>query len=421
MAEKNPSYVPCDEALGRPQTEARDSMRVLFVPRDDADRIFGGDVVQMQKTAEALRDLGVLVDVGSPEDAIAGNYDVVHLWTSLHFPDKLLAQIDRLEPVRDARIPIALSTIWAPHHLVRWMDAARRWLFSRHPNGAQLTVERASSDLEAIAARSLDFTMDDGERLSAFAPHPFTALCRQVLRRVDLILPNSWMELQAIFSFLGDFAAYGVVPNAVDARDFEISGDPDLPAELRAGAYAMMSARFDTRKQQDFLMLAIKELDIPIVFAGDATDQEIFARMRALATNRRAPVFYYPFLPHSRLRHLYAAARVHVLPSIFESPGLSSMEAALLDCAIVTGNLAFESEYFQDGAFYCDPCDAFSIRNAVRAAWESYDDEAPRRRALAERIRNEFTWNHAAEATLRAYNRSAINATPTSAKATPNH
>jgi glycosyltransferase involved in cell wall biosynthesis len=394
-------------------------VRVLFVPRDDADRIFGGDVVQMQKTAEALRDLGVLVDVGPPEGASAG-YDLIHLWTSLHFPDKLIAQLDRLEPVR-GNVPIVLSTIWAPHHLVRWMDAARRWLFSRHPDGAHLSVHTTAEDLRAIASRTLDFTMDDGERLTAFAPHPFTGMCRQVLRRVDLILPNSWMELQAIFSYLGDFAAYGVVPNAVDARDFEIDGEPDLPAELRSGHYAMMSARFDTRKQQDFLMLAIKDLDIPMVFVGDATDREIFTRMRALATNRRAPVFYYPFLPHSRLRHLYAAARVHVLPSIFESPGLSSMEAALLDCAIVTGNLAFESEYFQDGAYYCDPCDAFSIRSAVRDAWESYADEAALRQHLAQRIRSEYTWRHAGEATLRAYRRNAINATPASAKTTPNH
>ncbi len=229
------------------------------------------------------------------------------------------------------------------------------------------------------------------------------------------------MELQAIFTYLGDFAAHGIVPNAVDARDFEVVSEPDLPAELRAGDYALMSARFDTRKQQDFLMLAVKDLDIPMVFVGDATDQEIFTRMRALATNRRAAVFYYPFVPHSRLRHLYAAARVHVLPSIFESPGLSSMEAALLDCAIVAGNLAFESEYFQDGAYYCDPCDAFSIRNAVRAAWDGYDDDALRRLTLAQRIRTQYTWRHAAEATLRAYRRSAINATPASAKATPNH
>jgi glycosyltransferase involved in cell wall biosynthesis len=395
-------------------------MRILFIPRDDADRVFGGDVVQMRKTAEALRDLGAVVDLGTVEHASGTRYDVVHLWTSLHFPTQLLEQLEQLAGVRDHTC-LALSTIWAPHHLVRWMDAARRWLFTRHQDGAKTNLQSAENDLRAIASRQLDFTLDDGKPLTAFAPHPGVQFCREVLRQVDVILPNSWMELAAIFTYLGDLTAHAVVPNAVDAHEFEAADPSDLPQELRPGHYAMMSARFDTRKQQDFAMLAIKDLDIPMVFVGDPTDQEIFARMKALASNRAAPVFYYPFLPHSRLRHLYAGARVHLLPSIFESPGLSSMEAALLDCSIVTGNLAFESEYFQDGAYYCDPCDAFSIERAVRDAWESYDDEAHRRQTLAQRIRSAYTWHHAAEATLRAYRHRAIKTTPASAQPTPDH
>ena len=111
---------------------------------------------------------------------------------------------------------------------------------------------------------------------------------------------------------------------------------------------------------------------------------------------------------------------MHLLPSLFESPGLSSLEAALLDCSIVVGNLAFESEYFQDGAYYCDPCDAFSIRRAVQTAWDEHDVTAHRRKVLADRIRKDYTWHHAAEATLRAYKRHAINPTPHNANATPN-
>lgn len=396
-------------------------MRVLFVPRDDADRIFGGDVVQMHKTAEGLRALGVHVDIGSPSALIDAHYDLVHLWTSLHFPAHLWHQLESLEPLRK-NTPVALSTIWAPHHVVRWMDAARRWLFGRWSEQTpRMNLDTAGNDLRAIAGRRLDFTMDDGKPLTAFAPHPYTAECRAVLARIDLILPNSWMELQAIFSYLGDFAAYDIVPNAVDAKDFDGADTSELPPELRAGEYALMSARFDTRKQQDFAMLALRNADIPLVFVGDPTDREIYDRMRALAIGRKAPVVHYPFLAHSRLRHLYAGARVHFLPSIFESPGLSSLEAALLDCAVVVGNIAFESEYFQDGAYYCDPCDAFSIARAVQEAWDDYPLEGHRRKVLADRIRSQYTWHHAAEATLRAYKRHAMSATPHSANATPNH
>lgn len=393
-------------------------MRVLFVPRDDAAEIFGGDVVQMEATANEMRELGVNVEMGPPQKALEEQYDVVHLWTSLHFPNVIARQLDVLEPVR-ARSLIAHSTIWAPHHLVRWMDAARRWLFTIHPDGARTSLETARPELEQIAGRILDFTLHD-QTLTAFAPHPFTYDCRAVLRRIDLILPNSWMELQAIFSYLGDFGSHAVVPNAVDTKLFEDADPLQVPDELRGVPFATMSARFDTRKQQDFAMLALKELPIPLVFVGERTDEEIFQRTMALAKSHRAPVYYFPFMPHDKLRHVYAAARLHFLPSIFESPGLSSLEAALSDCAIVTGNLAFESEYFRDGAYYCDPCNAFSIERAVRLAWENFERDGERRAALRERIRKNYTWKRAAEETLKAYERNAISATPASANPTPN-
>ena len=394
-------------------------MRILFIPREDGQQMFGGDVVQMNKTAEALRDLGVLVDIGPVEQAKQANYDVVHLWTGLHFPHMLEPQVAELASLRGTTL-IALSTIWAPHHLVRWMDAARRWLFRRRPDAAQLSIDTDfGDDLNAIALRTLDFQIEGQPKVSPFAPHTFMAECREVLSGIDLILPNSWMELRAIYEYLGDFCAYAVVPNAVDARDFDGADPSELPDELRGRPYALMSARFDTRKQQDFAMLAIKDLDIPMVFVGAHTDVEIFERTRVLAQGRKAPVFSYPFMPHAQLRNLYAGALVHLLPSIFESPGLSSLEAALLDCAVVVGNLGFESEYFQEGAYYCDPCSAFSIRNAVAQAWIDYPDEVLRRKILAKRIRRDFTWHAAAEATLRAYRRNAIKATPKSASPTP--
>lgn len=393
-------------------------MRVLFVPRDDAGTIFGGDVVQMQATAEQLRQLGAEVEIGPASRALEQRYDVVHLWTSLHFPRAISAQLDVVEPVRGNTL-IAHSTIWAPHHLVRWMDAARRWLFTVHPDGSRISLQTARKELAQIANRELDFTLHD-QQLTAFAPHPFTYDCRAALRRIDLILPNSWMELQAIFTYLGDFAEHAIVPNAVDTTLFENADPSQIPDEIKGAPFALMSARFDTRKQQDFAMLAIKELDIPIAFVGERTDLEIFQRTMALAKTHRAPVYYFPFMPHERLRHLYAAARVHLLPSIFESPGLSSLEAAVADCNVVVGNLAFESEYFQDGAYYCDPCDAFSIERAVRKAWSNYDSDAGMRKTLRDRIKSEYTWKRAAEATLNAYGRYAMSATPASAKPTPN-
>lgn len=378
-------------------------MRVLFVPREDGNRVFGGDVVQMEATARELRALGVEVEIAPVERALEISFDVVHLWTSLHLPDRLERQLDALRPIRD-RVRVALSPIWAPHHTLRWMHAARRWLFESRGDRGTLDIENARDILEQIARRSVNITVD-GVTLTAWTAHPSTAACRGVLARVDTILPNSWMELAAIFTYLGDFCDHAIVPNAVDATLFA-AGDPAaVPEELRAAPFALMSARFDARKQQDFVLLALKHTEYPLVFVGDATDPEIFARFRDLGARRKAPVYYYPAIPQQQLRHLYAAARVHLLPSLFESPGLSSLEALLADAAIVVGNLGFESEYFGEAAYYCDPCDAWSILRATQRAWNRYDDDAPPRARARTRIVEEFTWVAAAKATRRAYER----------------
>ena len=378
-------------------------MRVLFVPREDGNRVFGGDVVQMEATARELRALGVEVEIAPAQRACETAFDIVHLWTSLHLPDPLDRQLDLLAPVRE-RVRVVLSPIWAPHHTLRWMHAARRWLFESARDRGSLDIENARDILEKIARRSVDITVD-GTTLTAWTAHPSTAACRGVLSRLDVILPNSWMELAAIFTYLGDFCDHAVVPNAVDAALFS-GGDPDaVPAELRSAPFALMSARFDARKQQDFVLLALKHTEYPLVFVGDATDPEIFARFRALGARRKAPVYYYPAIPQQQLRHLYAAARVHLLPSLFESPGLSSLEALLADTAIVVGNLGFESEYFGEAAYYCDPCDAWSILRATQRAWNRYERDAALRASARRRILDEFTWPAAAQATLHAYER----------------
>ena len=378
-------------------------MRVLFVPREDAYRVFGGDVVQMEATARELRAIGVEVEIASAQRACEADFDVVHLWTSLHLPDRIEQQLDVLAPVRN-RVRVALSPIWAPHHTLRWMHAARRWLFESTADRGSLDIVNARDTLEKIARRSVDITVD-GTTLTAWTAHPSTAACRGVLSRLDTILPNSWMELAAIFTYLGDFCEHAVVPNAVDAALFT-AGDPAaVPTELQAAPFALMSARFDARKQQDFVLLALKRTEYPLVFIGDATDPEIFARFRELGSRREAPVYYYPAIPQQQLRHFYAAARVHLLPSLFESPGLSSLEALLAGAATVVGNLGFESEYFGDAAYYCDPCDAWSILRATQRAWNRYERDAALREQGRRRILEEFTWPAAAAATLHAYER----------------
>ena len=99
-----------------------------------------------------------------------------------------------------------------------------------------------------------------------------------------------------------------------------------------------------------------------------------------------------------RLLDFYKSAKVHALPSWFETCGLSTLEAAAMACNIVIADKGFTRDYFGNEAFYCDPGSPASIFEAIENAAQAEPSEK-----LQQRIRNEFTWEKAAQATLKAY------------------
>ena len=103
-------------------------------------------------------------------------------------------------------------------------------------------------------------------------------------------------------------------------------------------------------------------------------------------------------LSQKELSHYYKRAKVHVLPSWFETCGLSSLEAAAMGCNIVITDKGYARDYFGDQAIYCNPQSAASIYNAVLSASLINPSEE-----LEKKIRKEFTWAQAAKKTLEAY------------------
>ena len=109
-------------------------------------------------------------------------------------------------------------------------------------------------------------------------------------------------------------------------------------------------------------------------------------------------------IPHEELRELYQIAKVHALVSWMETPGLSSLEAAAMRCNIVVTKKGDTEEYFEDFAFYCEPDDVRTIKEAIDNAYLSDFNEE-----LRNKILTNYTWERAAESTLRGYNKALIN------------
>jgi glycosyltransferase involved in cell wall biosynthesis len=98
------------------------------------------------------------------------------------------------------------------------------------------------------------------------------------------------------------------------------------------------------------------------------------------------------------LASAYAAARVFALPSLFETPGIAALEAALAGASIVITPHGGTRDYFGDDAEYVDPFSIDSIRNGIERALNT-----PVNPALRERIKKEFLWPSIAAKTLAAY------------------
>lgn len=104
------------------------------------------------------------------------------------------------------------------------------------------------------------------------------------------------------------------------------------------------------------------------------------------------------FVSQDNVPELYRRHKVHILASWFETTGLSSLEAVACGCTIVISRKGDTEEYFGDHAFYCEPGDTRSIREAVDRAMA-----APADHSFMKEVRERYSWEITARETLSVY------------------
>ncbi|MGC4028205.1 MAG: glycosyltransferase family 4 protein [Steroidobacteraceae bacterium] len=363
-------------------------MKVLFQSRSTLFSVPGGDTVQLMKTAESLRKLGVLVDISTDLKPCLDGYDLVHLFNLMR-PQEVYVQAENAK--RQGK-RVALSTIYGLY--TEYEQKARPGLagfVSRHLSPWQ--VER----LKVMARIVANGEVGRGSLLVATLG--YQRLCSRVADLADVFLPNSSSEMSRVHA---DFSPsrqkpFVVVPNAVD----EVVFDPcrvTVPESLRRFEGCVLSAaRIEGRKCQLELVRAVRDLDTELVLIGKPAPNHLryYEAIKREASER---VHFVGQVDHAELARYYAVAKVHALVSWMETPGLSSLEAGVMGCNLVITEKGDTRDYFGDDAYYCDPESVSSIRTVLQAALA-----APRNPELQARIRSEYTWSKAAEMTLKGY------------------
>jgi glycosyltransferase involved in cell wall biosynthesis len=354
-------------------------MKIAFISRASLFSDKGGDTIQLLNTAAELRILGVEVDIFlADQKPDYGTYDLLHFFNIIR-PDDILPHI------KQSRLPFVVSTIF--------VDYSEYEKKARHGPSA-LVFRFLSPDLIEYL-KALARFMANGVKIKSgyFLLNGQKKSIRKIVRSTQMLLPNSKSEYDRLSRAYDIQKKYKIIPNGID----KILFTPGTNEIQRDERLILCVARIEGRKNQLNLIRAIVDTPYSLVLIGAvSTNQTDYYEQCKQAAGPN--IEFVDFLDQKLLLDYYRKAKVHVLPSWFETTGLSSLEAAAMGCNIVITRKGDAYEYFENDAYYCDPESPDSILQAIDQASKN---DIPA--GLSSKVLNQYTWEIAAKKTMEAY------------------
>lgn len=235
-------------------------------------------------------------------------------------------------------------------------------------------------------------------------------------KRADLIIANSISNRDDIVRFLNVAAERVVIIHeAVDKRRFRCDLDPDgVKKILRArgvkSPYILNVSSFWPYKNQVRLVKAYASLvqkhhiphQLVLVGAGDQPEYLAQVHQTVSSLGLEARVHFVGYLPHSEIVPLYYGAEVFVYPSLFETFGLTLLEAMACGTPIISSDRGSLPEILGDAGLLLDPQQPTEIADAIMRV---ISDEALRSALVQKGARrvDDFSWEKTAAQTRLAY------------------
>ena len=340
-------------------------MHIHFATRPDVHRHPGGDTLHLEQVMRSLEQRGHRVSL---HDKAAWRQADVH-----HF-----------------------FNLGRPEHLLRWLPPRHRPLVIH-----SLLVQYRSTDAETSLFRRATLKLLGAHGMAYFkvgarvfrGQHRLPPLRyillgqhrseRLLTRRAGRLITASSHEAQQVQKRYG----FGLRPNVIPPG---LEHFPAVPPPSHQEAAVLCVARIEPLKNQLRLIEACKKLKVPLHLVGEASPnhQAYFKRCQAAAS---AQVTFHGTLPREEVARLMQRFRVHALPSLFETTGLSTLEALGSHCLVVVSAQPIQRELWGQRAFYCEPRRVSSIIGAIRRALS-----APPL-SHASYVRRRFSWAQGAE------------------------
>ena len=336
-------------------------MRVGIAAPLSIAAVTGGIRTQVTETVRELRNLGVEVDFISLEQT-RFQYDLVHVFSA--GPDTL----GIAKQVKDTGTKLVVSPVF----------------FS--------TRSARAITLSLKAEKLLGF-LGSGIR-SDFG------IKAQICSWADLLLPNTRPELELVRDGLGiDAGKITVVPNGVETRFANADATLFMETYFKRDVVLFAGQAGALRKNVKLLLEAAPRIEAQIVIIGDFYDND-YSRECLQLVQKLNNVILIETQDHDSplLESAYAAAKVFVLPSTFETPGIAAMEAALAGAQVVITERGGTRDYFANFVEYINPNSVDELIGSINKSIEKKNSSA-----LKNHILENYTWPKVAALTLASY------------------
>ncbi len=363
-------------------------MKILYIARSTLYGVYGGDTVQIVSTAKYLRRQGVIVDIKLSHEKINyKEYDLLHLFN-------ITRPADAFVHVENSGLPYVISTIFLDHEESQKADKGIRGMASKYISADKIeyvkTIARWLKNGESIKSRQYLYYGHKGSIV-------------RLVNGASMLLPNSENEYIRFVNRYQVTAPHTVIYNGIDT---EVFGGYKKQETVHDPMLVLCVGRIEGNKNQLNLIRALNDTPFKLKLVGKPAPNHMkyYEQCRKAASDN---ISFEGFISQEELIRHYMSAKVHVLPSWNETCGLSSMEAAYMNCNIVISAKGDTVEYYGNDAWYCDPGSPQSIYDAVVKA-----SEAPLNDKLHDKILTEYNWQKAAIDTLMVY-KEVLNMEPT--------
>lgn len=371
-------------------------MKILFLAKPGVFEKIAGDRVQIEQTAEQLRKLNVEVTFGTAIKQNYSEFDLVHVfqldWNPFCF--------FHIKEAKSHNKPVVFSAI---HHniqeLKRFDD---EFVFDFRRVSKLIFKDQFQRDLLKEIYKAI-FNPKDLSVVAYAVTHGLKKMYRHALLQSDMVLVQTALEAMDLINTFDVHFDWHIVKNGVG--DAYIKFNPDSAKNpFNFLDYLLCVGRIEPRKNQLNVIKAVTALrdelgkDLKLVLIGQRSDKKHFEYYKLIddQIKNKNWITLVSYVEYNKMPNYFHFAKVGISASWFETTGLTSLEALFCNTnAVASGERA--KQYLADYAFYCDPGDISSIKEAIKKAYY-----APRP-VLPPHVRAEYTWQKAAQDTLAVY------------------